>query len=69
MFQCSGMVSWTVFLAVFYYFWVTSLFGSQCYQVSLLYFLCVGVMYSGEYDVCDVILCVYIHTGQAEKFA
>lgn len=33
MFQCSGMVSWTVFLAVFYYFWVTSLFGSQCYQI------------------------------------
>ena len=30
-------------------------------------------MYSGEYNVCDItlvyILWVYIHTGQAEKFA
>ena len=30
---------------------------------------CVGVMYSGEYDVCDVTLTVCIHTGQAEKLA
>jgi hypothetical protein len=28
-------------------------------------FFCVGVVYSGEYDVCDVTLSVYIHTGQA----
>jgi hypothetical protein len=35
-------------------------------------FFCVGVMYSGEYDVCDVtlsvypmLLWVYIHRGQA----
>ena len=34
-------------------------------QFSTIFF-CVGVMYSGEYDVCDVnILWVYIHTGQA----
>ena len=33
MFQCSGMISWTVFLAVFYLFWVTSLLISQCHQV------------------------------------
>ena len=24
-------------------------------------FFCVGVMYSGEYDACDVTLCVYPH--------
>ena len=24
-------------------------------------------MYSGEYDVCDVTLSVYLHTGQARK--
>ena len=26
-----------------------------------LYFVCVGVMYSGEYDVCDVTLSVHPH--------
>ena len=31
-------------------------------------FICVGVMYSGEYDACDgKLLWVYIHTGQAWK--
>jgi hypothetical protein len=36
----------------------------------LSFWVCAGVMYSGEYDVCDVyILGVCIHTGQAEKFA
>jgi hypothetical protein len=25
------------------------------------YFVCVGVMYSGEYDVCDVTLSVHPH--------
>ena len=35
MFQCSGMLSWTVFLAIFYLIWVTSLFVSQCHQVCL----------------------------------
>ena len=29
--------------------------------------MCVGVMYSGEYDVCDVTLSVHPDTGQAEK--
>ena len=27
----------------------------------LLFFFCVGVMYSGKYDVCDVTLSVYPH--------
>jgi hypothetical protein len=32
----------------------------------MCFFFCVGVMYSGEYDVCDVTLSVlYIHAGQA----
>jgi hypothetical protein len=31
----------------------------------IIYFFCVGVMYSGEYDACDVTLSVNIHTGQA----
>jgi hypothetical protein len=34
----------------------------------MIFFVCVGVMYLGEYDVCDVTLSVH-HTGQAEKFA
>jgi hypothetical protein len=33
----------------------------------ILLCVCVGVMYSGEYDVCSVTLSV-IHTGQAKKF-
>jgi hypothetical protein len=32
------------------------------------YFVSVGVMYSGEYDVCDVTLSVHPHR-QAEKLA
>jgi hypothetical protein len=31
----------------------------------LLFFLYIGVVYSDEYDVCDVTLSVYIHTGRA----
>jgi hypothetical protein len=31
----------------------------QC--TDILIFFCVGVMYSGEYDACDVILSVYPH--------
>jgi hypothetical protein len=31
------------------------------YQTLILFFFCVGVMYSGEYDVCDVTLSVYPH--------
>ena len=27
----------------------------------LVFFVCVGVMYSGEYDVCDVTLSVHPH--------
>jgi hypothetical protein len=34
----------------------------------MILFVCVVVMYSGEYDVCDVTLSVHPH-GQAEKFA
>ena len=26
--------------------------------------MCVGVMYSGEYDVCDVTLCVHPHRAR-----
>jgi hypothetical protein len=28
---------------------------------TVVYFVCAGVMYSGEYDVCDVTLCVHPH--------
>ena len=28
-------------------------------------FFCVRVMYSGEYDACDVTVSVYIHTGES----
>ena len=33
-------------------------------NIGVLIFFCVGVMYSGEYDACDVTLSVYPH-GQA----
>jgi hypothetical protein len=29
--------------------------------------VCVGILYSGEYDVCDLTLCVHCHTGRAES--
>ena len=32
---------------------------SQCIASEI--FVCVGVMYAGEYDVCDVTLSVYPH--------
>jgi hypothetical protein len=33
-------------------------------------FFCVGVMYSGEYDACDVTLSVYPHRASSvEKYA
>ena len=35
--------------------------GADSYQLSSLIFVCVGVVYSGEYDVCDVTLSVYPH--------
>ena len=31
--------------------------------------MCVGVMYSGEYDVCDDTLSVHPHRTEAEKLA
>ena len=31
--------------------------------IKLLGFFCVGVMYSGEYDACDVTMSVYPHRG------
>ena len=33
--------------------------------INTSFFCCVGVMYSGKYDACDVTLSVNIHTGQA----
>jgi hypothetical protein len=36
-------------------------------QSSNMIFVCVGVMYSGEYDMFVMLLWVYIHTGQAWK--
>jgi hypothetical protein len=39
-----------------------SLSGSILIQLLVkLLFVCVGVMYSGEYDVCDVTLSVHPH--------
>jgi hypothetical protein len=36
--------------------------STQCLFRSInVYFFCVGVMYSGEYDACDVTLSVYPH--------
>jgi hypothetical protein len=32
-----------------------------------LYFFCVGVVYSGEYDVCDVTLSVYPHRASLKN--
>ena len=30
-------------------------------------FFCAGVVYSGEYDVCDVTLSVYLHLASLKK--
>ena len=35
--------------------------------ISLSFFFCVGVMYSGEYDVCDVFLSVYPHRASLKN--
>ena len=45
--------------------------GSYIYIYIYIYIFCVGVMYSGKYDVCDVTLSVYISTpaGKLEKYA
>jgi hypothetical protein len=34
---------------------------------TVLNFFCVGVMYSGEYDACDVILSVYPHRASVKN--
>jgi hypothetical protein len=31
------------------------------------FFFCVGVVYSGEYDVCDVTLSVYLHQASLKN--
>ena len=36
-------------------------------QSCVLDFFCVGVMYSGEYDACDVTLSVYPHRASLEN--
>ena len=33
----------------------------------MIFFLCVGVMYSGEYDVCGVTLSVYPHRANLKN--
>jgi hypothetical protein len=42
------------------------------FGIGLVIFFCVGVMYSGEYDVCDVTLSVYPHSvstsGKLERY-
>ena len=38
--------------------------GSQNSHVT---FFCVGVVYSGEYDVCDVTLSVYLHRASLKN--
>ena len=32
-----------------------------------IYFFCVGVVYSGEYDICDVTLSVYPHRASLKN--
>jgi hypothetical protein len=48
-----------------------SLVPSISMYSKIWYFCCVGVMYSGEYDVCHfvVLLWACVHTGQDEKIA
>jgi hypothetical protein len=35
----------------------------------MILFVCVGVMYSGEYDVCDVTLSVHPHRANRQLFS
>jgi hypothetical protein len=45
--------------------WVSFL-RYQCNLVIMIFF-CVRVMYSGEYDVCDVTLSVYPHRSSLKN--
>jgi hypothetical protein len=44
---------------------ISELHESSSFDISvfqdMMFFVCVGVMYSGEYDVCDVTLSVHLH--------
>ena len=40
--------------------------SNQCNLVNMIFF-CVGVVYSGEYDVCDVTLSVYPHRASLKS--
>ena len=47
----------------------TEIFECYVFKVGhyILIFFCVGVMYSGEYDVCDVTLSVYPHRARLKN--
>ena len=40
---------------------------SDTREIILLFFFCVGVVYSGEYNVCDVTLSVYPHRASLKN--
>jgi hypothetical protein len=42
---------------------LSSVFKTYVWFVNLHSFFCVGVMYSGEYDACDVTLSVYTQSN------
>jgi hypothetical protein len=44
-----------------------SLVPSISMQSSNMIFFCVGAVYSGEYDVCDVTLSVYPHRASLKN--
>ena len=37
------------------------------FELDLYFFFCVGIVYSGEYDVCDVTLSVYPHRASLKN--
>ena len=50
----------------FHIFSYSFLLTTHC-NIKYLKFFCVGVMYSGEYDACDVTLSVYPHRASLKN--
>jgi hypothetical protein len=44
-----------------------SSYRAQPHSIIVKWFFCVGVMYSGEYDACDVTLSVYPHRASLKN--
>jgi hypothetical protein len=56
-----------MFVMIIWWFQFTQAISLELVDQIIPDFFC--VMYSGEYDVCDVTLTVYPHPGKLEKYA